>query len=67
MQIDPKDGHTKKTYEAGGTVRFQPAIMDGRIYLGTQDGKIVCIDTGDRSLTGWHTWGGDNAHSGALH
>jgi hypothetical protein len=50
-------------YAVGANVRFAPSIMDGRIYLGTQDGKVVCIDTADRAITGWPTWGGDPAHS----
>lgn len=64
MQIRADDGKTVREFSVGSPVRFQPAIVDGRIYVGTQDGRIVCLDTGDRSLTGWSTWGGNAAHTG---
>jgi outer membrane protein assembly factor BamB len=64
LQLGAKSGNVKKTYNVGSPVRAQPAIVDGRIYVGTQDGKVVCIDTGDRKLTGWNTWGKDSRRSG---
>jgi outer membrane protein assembly factor BamB len=53
-----------KTYKLSTQLRFQPAIEGGRIYVGTQDGKVVCIDTGDKNFTGWPCWGGNPAHTG---
>jgi hypothetical protein len=44
-------------------VRSQPAIEGGRAYLGTTDGKLVCIDTGHPEFTGWSTWGANAAHT----
>lgn len=64
LQLDPKEGKVVKTYKVGAQVRFQPAVEGGRIYVGTQDGKVICIDTGDRKLTGWPCWGGNAAHTG---
>jgi outer membrane protein assembly factor BamB len=63
LQIDPRAGKVLKSYSAGSAVRAQPAIMNGRIYVGTTDGKLVCIDTGNRSFTGWSTWGGNAGHT----
>jgi outer membrane protein assembly factor BamB len=63
LQLDPQHGGTKKTYEIGSPLRFSPCVENGRIYVGTQDGKLVCVDTGDRQLTGWPTWGGDGGHT----
>ena len=37
---------------------------NGKIYVGTQDGKVVCIDTGDKKYTGWPCWGANAAHTG---
>jgi outer membrane protein assembly factor BamB len=45
-------------------VRSQPVVEDGWVYVGTSDGKLVAIDTGDKSLTGWPMWGRDAARSG---
>ena len=66
LRLDAKTGKVRKTYRVGSPVRAQPAIVDGRLYVGTTDGKLVVIDTGDRSLTGWTTWGGDAQHSGTV-
>lgn len=67
VRIDAATGKHKQRYDVGAPVRFQPVVMDGRIYVGTQNGKVVCIDTGDRELTGWSAWGGNMQHTGAAH
>lgn len=64
--IDPLTGKTERTWEVGSPVRFPPAVEAGRIYVGTQDGKLVCIETGDASLTGWPMAGGDPRHSNSI-
>ena len=64
LQMDPATGKVAKTYKVGSPVRQQPAVVDGKIFVGTQDGRLVVIDTGDKNLTGWTTWGGNSAHSG---
>ncbi|MFP6693463.1 MAG: PQQ-binding-like beta-propeller repeat protein, partial [Pirellulales bacterium] len=63
LQIDPKSGKTKKKHEIGAPMRFPPAVHNGRIYATTQDGRVVCINTGDRKLTGWPMSGRDARHS----
>lgn len=65
LQVEPQSGKIEKRYKIGAPLRSQPIIVDGRIYVGTQTGKLVAIDTGDKALTGWSMWGGDAAHSGA--
>ena len=52
------------TWEVGGTVRAQPSVVDGWIYVGTEDGRLVAIDTGEATLTGWAMWGGNAARTG---
>lgn len=64
LQIDPADGKVQERRRVAGPIRFQPAIDGGRAYLGTQDGKVECIDLRDPRLTGWPMWGGDPAHTG---
>jgi outer membrane protein assembly factor BamB len=64
LQMDPKEGKVVKTWKVGAEVRAQPAVENGKIYLGTQTGKVVCIDTGDEKFTGWPCWGGNAAHTG---
>ena len=64
MQLDPKSGKTTKTYKIGSPIRFQPVVEGGRIYVGTQDGKLVCVNTGNKAFTGWAQWGGNAARTG---
>jgi putative pyrroloquinoline-quinone-binding quinoprotein len=39
-------------------------VEGGWIYVGTEDGRLVAIQTGKRELTGWPMWGGNAARSG---
>lgn len=66
LAVNPKDGKVARTWSVGHPIRFQPAVHNGRIYLGTQNGCLVMIDTGNRAYTGWTTWGGNGAHTGVL-
>jgi Ca-activated chloride channel family protein len=62
-QIEPGTGRVHRSFDIEGAMRFSPVIDQGRIYATTQNGKAVCIDTGDRSLTGWPVWGRNAAHT----
>jgi outer membrane protein assembly factor BamB len=64
VQLDPKSGQRKAEFKVGGPVRSQPVVDDGWIYVGTADGKLVAIDTKDKTVTGWPTWGGNAQRSG---
>lgn len=64
--LDPKQGETTKTLDVGTPLRFQPIVMHGRIYLGTLDGRLICLNTNDATLTGWSMIGGDAGHSGQV-
>lgn len=63
LQVDPDKGIVTKTHKVGSPVRSQAAIVDGWIYVGTENGKVVCINTGDSRFTGWSTWGANMAHT----
>lgn len=66
LELDPTTGATEATFDVGGTLRSQPVVVDGWIYVGTEDGRLVAIDTGDKTLTGWPTWGGNAARTGEV-
>lgn len=66
LELDPETGKPAHTWEIGGTIRAQPSVMDGWIYVGTEDGRLVAIDTGDKTLTGWAMWGGNAQRTGAM-
>lgn len=65
-QIDPSEGKVVKRYTVGEPLRVQPVIHDGRIYAATTEGRLRVIDTGDRTLTGWTTFGGDSKRNGGM-
>lgn len=64
LQIDPKTGETRKSWEVGREMRFPPVVEGGRVVVGTQDGRVVCLETGDAKNTGWAQWGGNAQRTG---
>jgi outer membrane protein assembly factor BamB len=64
LRLDAGSGKIVARWPLKSPVRSQPIVHDGWIYVGTEDGHLVAIDTGDRSLHGWVAWGGDAARSG---
>ncbi len=64
LEIDPTTGAVENKWEVGGTLRSQPVVADGWIYVGTDDGRLVAVNTGDPSLTGWSMWGGNAQRTG---
>jgi outer membrane protein assembly factor BamB len=64
LELEPATGKVEQTFEVGGTLRSQPVVEDGWIYVGTDDGRLIAVDTGDRSLTGWSMWGGNAQRTG---
>ena len=64
VQLDPKSGKARASYAVGARVRSQPVVEDGWIYVGTEDGRLVAINTGDAKLDGWPMWGGNAARTG---
>lgn len=64
LQVNPDNGKVLVRHNVGAPVRYQPAVEGGKIYVGTQNGKIICLDAGDKKFTGWPCWGGNAAHTG---
>jgi outer membrane protein assembly factor BamB len=65
-QIDLATGALEKTYQVGSAVRSQPVVEEGWIYVGTEDGRVVGIATGDQKLSGWAQWGGNSGRSAQM-
>ncbi|OJJ20295.1 hypothetical protein BKI52_17675 [marine bacterium AO1-C] len=66
MIIDPKSGKTTQTYHLKHNIRYQPVIANGWIYTTTTDGRMIAVNTGNKQLTGWSTWGANVARSNNL-
>ena len=64
LRLDQKTGKKVASYPVGGRVRSQPVVADGWIYVGTDDGRLVAINTKDKTITGWPTWGGNAQRTG---
>ncbi len=63
--LDPKSGKLVKSFKVGSAIRSQPVVDKGWIYVGTEDGRVVGIKTGDDRLSGWPQWGKDAARTGS--
>lgn len=50
-------------YATGRQICFQPCLAGGRMYFGTADGELVCINTGSDDADGWYMWGGNAQHN----
>ena len=48
----PNTNNTMWSYTTGGPVTSSPAVVDGKVYVGSDDGKVYCLD----ALTGAHIW-----------
>jgi len=48
----PATNKTQWTYTTGDGVYSSPAVADGKVYVGSLDGKVYCLD----ALTGAHIW-----------
>jgi len=42
IRVDMRTGMVKSRFEIGSTLRYQPVVEAGRLYVTTQDGKVVC-------------------------
>jgi len=48
--IELTDGDISWMYFAEGPVRFAPTIYDGKVYFGSDDGYVYCLNSKDGSL-----------------
>ncbi|MBN2595138.1 MAG: PQQ-binding-like beta-propeller repeat protein [Sedimentisphaerales bacterium] len=48
--IDVAKGDVRWTFFAEGPIRFAPTVYDGKVYFGSDDGYVYCLDGKDGSL-----------------
>ena len=64
--LDVDTGYTLWSYDLAKRVVAEPVIAEGWVYATTDDGFVVALQVGDRSLDGWHMFGGNPQHDGAV-
>jgi hypothetical protein len=42
---------------------FQPALVEGSVYVGTGDGLLICLQTNNQDADGWYGWGANAQHN----
>lgn len=63
LAFDPASGKELNKWSTGHKTENQATINKGWIYSGTEDGKIVSINTGESRFTGWNMFGFDGSHN----
>ncbi|MEM7558010.1 MAG: PQQ-binding-like beta-propeller repeat protein [Planctomycetota bacterium] len=66
LEVHAKTGKLIKKYATGSVTRFQPVVENGRLYVTSEDGKLVVFSTSDPKATGWSQWGGNAARTGVI-
>ena len=64
--LDVDTGYTRWSYAIGHRVIAEPVIARGWVYASTEDGYVIALQVGDRTLDGWHMFGGDPRHDGPV-
>jgi Ca-activated chloride channel family protein len=63
LGLQQKDGAVIFAYQTKAPMAFQPALAEGRIFAGTSDGRLICINLKEKDADGWYAWGGNAQHN----
>jgi outer membrane protein assembly factor BamB len=63
--LDVDTGFTLWSYDLGKKIVAEPIIAKGWLYSTTTDGYVIALNVADKSLDGWHNFGGNAAKNGA--
>jgi len=63
--LDVDTGHTLWSYDLGKRVVAEPIVAKGWLYSTTSDGYVIALNVADKSLDGWHMFGGSSSKNGA--
>jgi outer membrane protein assembly factor BamB len=61
--VNPVSGQKVKEFYTQEILSSEPALTNGWIYCGTKNGKLVAINTKDKSIGGWNQWGMNAGHN----
>ena len=60
--LDSETGVERMAFDFGTPVMSQPVVADGWMYVATGKGQVLAFDLGQKSMDGWHMWGGNAQH-----
>ena len=63
LSVSQEDGKVGFLYAMKQPMAFQPAISGGNMYIGTNNGLLICLKTGNPDADGWTAWGGNAQHN----
>ena len=63
VSVSQNDGSTGLCYSTGQRISFQPCLAGGSVYVGTNHGRVFCLETGGVDASEWHMWGGNAQHN----
>lgn len=63
ISLGQEDGKVNFMYDTKNSITFQPALANGKMYVGTNNGLLMCLETGDPDADGWTAWGGNSQHN----
>ncbi len=61
--VRQQNGELGFLYSLKHPMVFQPALARGNVYVGTADGLLICLKTGNLDAEGWYGWGGNAQHN----
>ncbi|MGE3628752.1 MAG: PQQ-binding-like beta-propeller repeat protein [Sandaracinaceae bacterium] len=64
--LDIDTGMTAWAYDVGEPISAQPTAAHGWVYATTTRGSVLGLEVSDATFDGWHMWGGNAAHNGAV-
>lgn len=56
-------GKEEHTYKCDSPLSSSCAVDNGKIYAGTENSSIYCIDTKNKDITGWPMWNANATHN----
>ncbi len=59
IALDARTGRRVWAFTAEGPIRLAPTVHGGRLYVGSDDGRVYCLDAGDGTLI-WQCYGAES-------
>src|SRR5258708_6605861 len=63
VSVRQKAGTPGFIYALKQPMVFQPALVNGNVYVGTAQGTGICLKPTNKDADGWYEWGGNAQHN----